>query len=49
MEGWAICSGCGHERRFLAGELVEHRRWHSWYQIMLRCDGSGQVPLKVTT
>jgi hypothetical protein len=50
-DGWGICpgTGCMQERRTEYGELVRHRRWHTWYQHMVPCDGSGRKPLKATT
>jgi hypothetical protein len=50
-DGWGICpgTGCMQERRTEYGELVAHRRWHTWDQHMVPCDGSGREPPKVTT
>lgn len=50
-DGWGICpgTGCMQERRTEYSTLVRHRRWHTWYQHMVPCDGSGRKPLEVTT
>lgn len=46
---WAICPGCGKERRVRdSGEMAHHRRYIPEYGIMEYCDGSYGRPGKVT-